>query len=461
MKKGIPTAGISRRALMKTFAGVGATAPIFKGLLRDAFAQSAPATQPRFVVLHSPNGCATELWRPRAAGGGAAAETGWKLDFDPDSSLGPLEPHKDSLVIIEGLDLLCNYDVDGQFLGHNGGTVAPLTGRHARGAENADSMRTTGPSLDYFLAKQLKVEPFLFTPTAYAGANLHVTFDLAGERVPNEYELQSSFKKWFGSFTGATPAVDPKAAARKKADLAALDYINADAKALRARLAGAERLKLDGQLDGLNLLVQKLNAGAAAPVAACTKPGAQPGTQYNEALTRYVLTFTSQLLACSLTRVATVDIDPVNAGSMPWLGSDLAGKAVHNDIAHSYRADDAKSVRDLSRVQRWYAKQVAEFIAMLKAIPEGNGTAYDNTIILWKNELGDPARHMNNNLPFILAGGGGKWRKGRYLKFSTGTEYAESRDPHNKLLTSLANQYGANLTVFGDPRYPGELPGLI
>jgi hypothetical protein len=211
----------------------------------------------------------------------------------------------------------------------------------------------------------------------------------------------------------------------------------------------------------LNLLAQKLNAGAAAPAAACTKPGAQPSTQYNEMLTHHVLAFTSQLLACNLTRVATVDIDPVNAGAMPWLGSDLAGKAVHNDIAHGYRPDDATSVRNLSRVQRWYAKQVAEFITMLKAIPEGNGTAYDNTIILWKNELGDPARHMNNNLPFILAGGGGTWKRGRYLKFGSGTEYAESREPHNRLLTSLANQYGANVSNFGDPRYSGELPGLV
>ena len=78
--------------------------------------------------------------------------------------------------------------------------------------------------------------------------------------------------------------------------------------------------------------------------------------------------------------------------------------AVHNDIAHGYRPDDAQSVRNLSIVQRWYATQVADFVTMLKAIPEGNGTVYDNTVILWTNELGDPARHMNNNLPFVLLG---------------------------------------------------------
>ncbi|HET6281516.1 MAG TPA: DUF1552 domain-containing protein [Polyangia bacterium] len=450
---------VSRRALMKTFAGLGAAAPLFKGLLRDAFAQALP-TYPRFVVLSNPNGCAPDFWRPRAVGGGAAATTGWTLDFDPDSSLGPLEAHKDSLVIIEGLDLTCNFDMGG-YLGHNGGCVAQLTGRHARTPENTDSMRTTGPSIDFFLAKLLKVEPFLFSPVGYSGNAGHITFDDAGERVANEYELPSSWKKWFGTFTGPSAMPDPKAAARKKAELAALSYLNGEAKLLRGRLAGAERLKLDGQIDGLNLIQQKLSGAGLPPTASCQKPAQPPRPGDGQESIKLMLQFATQLLACNLTRVVTLGIDPVNSGKMPWLPGPLATLAVHNDIAHGYRPDDPISGRNLSKVQRWYAQQVADFIAMLKAIPEGNGTVYDNTIILWSNELGDPARHMNNNIPFVLAGGGGSFKRGRYLKLSTAPEYKESPDAHTRLLTSLVNQYGANLPVFGDPRYPGELPGFL
>jgi hypothetical protein len=460
---GPPSQGISRRALCKTFAGVGAAAPLFKGLLRDAFAQtSTPAsTRPRFVVLSNPHGCAADLWRPRAMDGSAAGPTGWRLDYDPDSSLGPLEPHKDSLLVIEGLDLMCNYDMGGGYLGHNGGCVAPLTGRHARGTDGADSMRTTGPSIDVFLAKSLGVEPFLFNPTGYSGSNAGISFDMAGERLGNEYELPSSFKKWFGAFTPPSATPDPKAAARKAADLAVVDAINADAKVLRARLATAERAKLDGQIDGLNLLRQKITTGAAAPTASCAVPTKPPPPMYDQNLIHLALSFTAQLLACNLTRVATVGIDPVNSGKMPWLPGALATKAVHNDIAHAYLPNNPATVRDLSIVHRWYATQVADLITMLKAIPEGNGTVYDNTIILWTNELGDPARHMNNNLPFVLAGGGGTYKRGRYLKLSTAPEYKDSPDAHTRLLTSLVNQYGAGMTVFGDARYPGELPGFL
>src|SRR6185369_12086984 len=145
--------------------------------------------------------------------------------------------------------------------------------------------------------------------------------------------------------------------------------------------------------------------------------------------------------------------------TMPWL--DIGGAKIHDDIAHGYRPEDAASGRLLSRVQRWYATQVASFIDRLKAIPEGNGTVYDNTITLWVNELGDPARHMNNNLPFVLAGGGGTYKKGRFLQYGIASEYRDPQDPHTRLLTSLARQYGGTMAAFGDPAYPSELPRLM
>ena len=192
---------ISRRAMLSTFSGL-ACAGYFKGLLREAFAQDAAAL-PRFIVLSNPHGCAADLWRPQALGGGVASETGWVLDHDPDATLGPLEPHKDSLLIIEGLDLTCNYqDVDPILTGHNGGNVAPLTGRHSRGEE--DSMRTDGPSIDHAVAKQLGTKPFFFKPLGYSGGATAVSYDDAGEQIPYEYDLRDSYKSWFGSFMPPT-----------------------------------------------------------------------------------------------------------------------------------------------------------------------------------------------------------------------------------------------------------------
>lgn len=442
---------VSRRALLSTFAGIAA-AGYFKGLLRDAFAQDMPAGPQRLVVMSNPHGCAADLWRPQAVGGGAAQETGWTLDYDPDSSLGPLEAHKDSLLVVEGLDLSCNYqDVNPILTGHNGGTVAPLTGRHSRGED--DSMRTDGPSIDHAVAKKLGTKPFYFKPLGYAGNATAISYDDAGEQLAYEYDFRDTYKNWFGSFM--PPSNDPLAKARSAAQLSVVNYLKDDANRLRARLAGPERAKVEQHLDALNLLEKRLSRPASIT---CEKPAQAPGGEIeDEHYLETCMDFGLQLFACNLTQVFTLFMDI--GQTMPWVG--LGDVKMHDDIAHGYRPDDPASIRKLSKLQRWNATQVAYMIEGLKAIPEGNGSAYDNTIILWTNELGDPARHMNNNLPFVVAGGGGSHKKGRFLQLGYAPEYRDPQNPHNGLLCSIANQFGLDLPGFGDPRFPGELAGFL
>lgn len=104
----------------------------------------------------------------------------------------------------------------------------------------------------------------------------------------------------------------------------------------------------------------------------------------------------------------------------------------------------------------WYASQVCALCDLLKTIDDGDGkSVYDNTIILWTNELGDPVNHTPYNVPFVLAGGGGAYKKGRYLSYGT-----EKTNPHNGLLVSVCNQFGMNVSTFGDTAFTGELTGL-
>jgi hypothetical protein len=120
------------------------------------------------------------------------------------------------------------------------------------------------------------------------------------------------------------------------------------------------------------------------------------------------------------------------------------------------RDSDDTSIRKVALIHNFYAAQVSALCDLLKTVDDGNGkTAYDNTIILWTNELGDPVNHLPYNVPFVLAGGGGTYEKGRYLNYGNGTSNA-----HNGLLVSVLNQFGMNLTTFGDPTISGELAGL-
>lgn len=446
---------VSRRSFVKTFAGLGAGGLQFRGLLRDAFVAAAPSDKLRLIVLTSPHG-KTVLWKPRAQGGGPAGETGWTLDFDPDACLGPLEKHKDSLVVIDGLDIYSVYKPGSTGSIAHHGAIGVLTGTDIR--SNSDR-RPTGPSLDTFVARLLKVEPVVFR----FHQSVCGSWDANGESFAGFGDgVVKAYQSLFGAGPAPGPSTDDRtAAARANAEAAVWSHLRADAQTLRRRLAGPERRKLDLHLESLDLIERKLSprpvtAGCKKPPmpAAARDTDLDPVTRH-----RLVLEMFAAIAACNLTRVATFHMSP--GAYYPFLDVGGGKPHVHNDIVHNMRDDPADAnTRYTSRVHRWYAAQVANLVDMLKAIPEGAGTAYDNTIVLWTNELGNAAAHHVWNVPFVLAGGGGAWRKGRFIELPGGGGSRGEMAAHNRLLVSIANQFGANVQAFGDPSLAGELPGL-
>jgi hypothetical protein len=453
---------ISRRTYLKTFAGLSAGAYAqFSGLLRGAWA-ATPAPL-RLIVVTQPH-ANTKYWAPRMPGGAVAAhnQKGWTLDFDSGvTDLKPMEKHKDSLVVVDGLDFYCTYKPGSTgSLGHQS-SVAAISGTDLK---TVDNRTPKGPSIDIALASYLKVEPKVFR--FYAGMN---SYDAAGNAygavgVPYENftAVSKAYKELFSTLSpGGAP--DPKAAARLAAERSVLKYLNDEAKSLKNRLAAAERIKLDQHLDTLSLIEQKLVAPKSTSVS-CAKPTAPPGPDDDRNVAEqdrytFVNTFIATALACDMTRVAAFHM---NSQSMDWLslnGSPLSSDErgdVHNNIAHMMKASDDASIRKVALVHSFYAAQVSALCDLLKSIDDGDGkTAYDNTIILWTNELGDPVNHLPYNVPFVLAGGGGSYAKGRYLSYGT-----KNQNPHNGLLVSVLNQFGMNVSTFGDSAFTGGLADL-
>jgi hypothetical protein len=453
---------LSRRTYLKLFAGLSAGAVTqFSGLFRSLVFAAEPAKL-RLLVITQPH-ANTKYWAPRMPGGALAThgQTGWTLDFDSGvTDLKPMEKHKDSLVIVDGLDFYCTFKPGSTgSLGHQS-SIGAITGTDLK---TVDDRSARGPSIDIALADHLQVEPKMFR--FYAGMN---SWDPAGNAygavgVPYENftAVAKAYPELFSTLsTGAMP--DPKAAARLAAERSVLDYLNDDAKRLRDRLAAPERMKLEQHLDTLSLMEQRLTPGAAG--VSCSKPAQPPGPDDDRSVEerdRYAIvnTFIATLFACNMTRVAAFHM---NSQSMDWLeldGTPLSDDErgdVHNNIAHMMKDDDDASIRKVALVHAFYAAQVSQLCDLLKTIDDGDGTTvYDNTIILWTNELGDPVNHLPYNVPFVLAGGGGTYQKGRYLSYGS-----DHDTPHNGLLVSVLNQFGMNLSSFGDPELTGELPDL-
>ena len=96
------------------------------------------------------------------------------------------------------------------------------------------------------------------------------------------------------------------------------------------------------------------------------------------------------------------------------------------------------------------------FLDKLDAIPEGNGTMLDNSLVVWGSEIGKGNSHSFDNVPFVTAGGaGGKLKTGRYLQFD--------KVEHNRLLVSVAQLMGVpELEKFGgSDAKTGNLAGFM
>jgi hypothetical protein len=123
----------------------------------------------------------------------------------------------------------------------------------------------------------------------------------------------------------------------------------------------------------------------------------------------------------------------------------------------SHAADsDTATMEKLVQINIWHSQQLKYIADKLAAAPESDGTTMlDNTLMLWGNELGKGNTHTYKDIPWMLLGGGGGLRMGRYLQYPS--------TPHNNLLTTILNAFGyADVKNFGDTTVgTGPLTNLV
>jgi len=170
----------------------------------------------------------------------------------------------------------------------------------------------------------------------------------------------------------------------------------------------------------------------------------------------------AQALACDLTRIVTLQYfeDGVDGGA-PWAQPAVAPSNPWYDPHVCTHADTGAPGRAeaIANYQLWFSAQVVKLMDALAAIPEGNGTVLDHTLIFWTNENGEA--HDLANIPMLLAGGAnGAFQMGRWLQYP-----GSGQTPHNQLLVSMANAFpGVSINSYGNTATynwgTGGLPNL-
>jgi len=223
-----------------------------------------------------------------------------------------------------------------------------------------------------------------------------------------------------------------------------LDLVLGDLNDIKRRVGNIERAKMDRHLEAIRSVERTL---FPADENACQTPAA-PGRMNKDSfamgpqLMRAQSDLALTALACDMTKVATIQMShTVSPVVFSWVGNSEG----HHSLSHAPDGD-AANIGQLRDAERWCAEQFAYLIDGLKGIPnpDGDGSLFDDTLILWAKELGDSRLHVCESVPFIFAGSaGGFMRPGRYLQYENVS--------HSKLLVSMCQAFGIDMDTFGDP----------
>jgi hypothetical protein len=220
-----------------------------------------------------------------------------------------------------------------------------------------------------------------------------------------------------------------------------LDFVTADARDMQRRLNPQDRAKLDQYLTGVRELearIERAERLSDPKDPAQPTPAGIPPT-YAEHIQ---LMFEILLLAFQTdsTRVATMLL--AHDGSNRSF-AEIGIPEGHHDLSHHF--GNAEKIQKLADIDLWYAKQLARFLEKLRDTQDVDGQSLlHNSMILYGSGNADGNRHSHDNLPIVLAGGGGgTLTPGRFIQHGA--------KPASNLFLSLAERMGVTgLERFGD-----------
>ncbi len=115
------------------------------------------------------------------------------------------------------------------------------------------------------------------------------------------------------------------------------------------------------------------------------------------------LMFDMQALALQsdLTRVSTLMIG--REGSLRTY-PEIGVPDPHHPLTH--HRDNPEWIEKVTKVNVFHMELFARFVGKLTAMPEGDGTVLDHTMIVYGSGIADGNKHTHENLPVLLVGGG-------------------------------------------------------
>jgi hypothetical protein len=477
--------GIERRLFLKAL-GLGLSAPVAWQLCRSAVAGAQGARPKRLMIFFMPHGTPPEHYNPVWNVG---APTEFSLNQSGVSILGPLEPYKQYVNVLQGfsypgasthqgiLTVLSNFG--------DGRTVDDVT------------PRTT---FEHVIANGLGARPLILgaIPHRPCGIDQDGKLMWDGQYVVPEKNPLVAFDRIFGSLT---PGAAPDSNVQLRNALTALT--EGQLGSLRTELSGLASAdsKLLVHLESIQSLRLSSGAGQQSCSAAPSLPAldalrvASAGKEEPDgpcggffltdenlpAILDAQLQVAAQAIICNATPVVAVQPMYTNADiNFAFMGS--AGSH-HSQLSHTGPVSTGSGLSMETRVsfanaQRWFVERLVANVVDQLNVPDPadpGRLVLDNTIIYMFSEIGEGAWHTSGSrrlnfdnvtppaplayMPIVtIGGGGGALKTGQVVRVNNNPQPPDTPPNGDRsagdIYLALAQAMGVSVPSFGNATNP-------
>ena len=365
-------------------------------------------------------------------------------DQELPTYLRALDKHKENLCLLQGLS--CMMSENGHY------SYSSVMGAYKSNRNSLSGIKRA--TIDFELAK-------LF-PSPFGHIELSLTGDYSKYRTgivsgysasgPHQRNYcyadpQTAFNELFRAVTNPG-AVD--------SDNAMLNFLESEESFKERILQGYEKQKLSSHISSIeaiqarNLKLSKMAGSIAKHIPQIGKIHANGGPnatspEKEDAMTDILIA----ALITGLTNVVTYTIDELSTPVHGLPGNEADRISIHA-IGHneSYSGVPADKIRENIRIS--HMRSVSRIVERLKATPEGKGTMFDNTMIMYFPEGGESHHGWGYEAPFVILAGNNCSLNlaGRYIRLPY--HGSEGHKTIGNWYTTLLNAHGNPIKHYGD-----------
>lgn len=440
-----------RRFLRQTGLGVGALAlgPVVEQL--QARARGEIRGAPRFVFVVESNGVPPAQMAPegiqrkprpqRPLNGPSELLDVPLADRALPASLEPIAEFRDRLTIIQGL----SGKVAGGGHSNNFMALGAFGGGRGGGGE---STTVQGPTVDGALAAHLGgIFPHVGLGISKRLQN-SVVYSISAAAADRPLPIIVKPDQAMGLLFGSVAGGEARQAFTARRNL--LDFLREDIRRAEGELAGPEREQLSHYLETFEVLGERqsrLNAIREKLAEHAPLPDDKYTSEIETDRLEAQFELAAGALVSGITNVVTLS-SAAGIRDFDICFSGLGLKKGKHHTGHGGSQNGMTWAETYELIRGYHFGLIADLARKLEAVPEGDGTMLDNTLIIYLSDAAEGHHSRCWEWPFVMLGNaGGKLRAGRYVDYP-GYGMPGHRTTAN-LYTTLLNLAGSPAESFG------------